>query len=546
MRSITRTCERVVFIRGWMSVWLTVVSLAVLATVFVPAVQAMQRSGPELLTYDELVQLYEQEIPSAPLREKLNRLLTTPFINNEASNLGVKPLKPYSPKLGRFLRVVFWNIERGLEFEAIKLALSDAAKFSSLLDKSKYPRGSTRRMRVLRQVELLREADVIILNEVDWGMKRTEYRHVAEELASALGMNYAFGVEFVEIDPLDLGIEQFEDVPAEDRTELIEHIKVDRTRYKGLHGTAILSRYALQNVRLVPFVHQGYDWYTGELKGVTRLEAGKRAVGRRVFLEKVLREVRRGGRMMLLADIVDPDIPGGKATIVATHLEARTKPENRVKQLEELLDYIKDIDHPVILAGDMNTSTKDTTPTSIGREIKKRFGSGQFWMRQGLKYATGVGLMLDVVLGGVGFGRAQADPTVRHIRVVATNPEAKFFDVLERFRFSDGGAFDFRGDSKRSANGRRGTLANSNERGRKGFVTTYEVTRTIGPVGRFKLDWIFVKPPTLTSPRDRNQSYRFAPHFGRTYRSLNYSLADRISDHSPISVDLPLTEPRIR
>lgn len=546
MRSITTTFNRAIFVRGQVSVWLTMVSLAVLVTVFTPTVGAMQQSGPELLTYEELVQLYEQEIPSAPLREKLNRLLTTPFINNEASDLDVKPLKPYSPRLGRFLRVVFWNIERGLEFEAIKLALSDAAKFSSLLDKSKYPRGSKRRMRVLQQVELLREADVIVLNEADWGMKRTDYRHVTEELASALRMNYAFGVQFVEIDPLDLGIEPFEDVPAEDRAELIEQIKVDQTRYKGLHGIAILSRYALEHVRLIPFVHQGYDWYAGELRSVTRLEAGKRAVGRRVFLEKVLREVRRGGRMMLLADIVDPDIPAGRATIVATHLEARTRPENRVKQLEELLDYIRDIDHAVILAGDMNTSTKDTTPTSIGREIKKRFGSGEFWMRQGLKYATGIGLMMDVVLGGVGFGRTQSDPTVRHVRVVATNPEAKFFDVLERFRFSDGGAFDFRGDSKRSANGRRGTLANSNERGRKGFVTTYEITRTIGPVGKFKLDWIFVKPSALTDPRDRNQPYRFAPHFGRTLVSLNYSLSDRISDHSPMTVDLPLAEPRIR
>jgi len=65
-------------------------------------------------------------------------------------------------------------------------------------------------------------------------------------------------------------------------------------------------------------------------------------------------------------------------TIVATHLEARTRPSNRLKQLKELLSQIKEIEHPVILAGDMNTSTEDMTPTSFQREIKKRLGSENF------------------------------------------------------------------------------------------------------------------------------------------------------------------------
>lgn len=41
------------------------------------------------------------------------------------------------------------------------------------------------------------------------------------------------------------------------------------------------------------------------------------------------------------------------------------------------------------------------------------------------------------------------------------------------------------------------------------------------------------------------QAHRFAPHFGRTLKSLNDALRDRISDHSPIMVDLPLGEPRL-
>jgi hypothetical protein len=116
---------------------------------------------------------------------------------------------------------------------------------------------------------------------------------------------------------------------------------------------------------------------------------------------------------------------------------------------------------------------------------------------------------------------------------------------LKDFRFSDTGAFDFRGERERSIGGKDDPLANSNERGDKGFITTYEVERTVAFVGRFKLDWIFVKPPGLTDPYAREQPHRFAPHFGRTLKSLNDALKDRISDHSPTIVDLPLGEPQL-
>ncbi len=526
--------------------WPTLLLLAALAYATEQQARAAQQSGPELFSYDELVQLYEQEVPPEPLRRKLSRLLSTPFISNEASARAIAPMKPRAPRLGNYLRIAFWNIERGLEYEAIEAAFTNPAKFSSLLDKKKYPRGSKQRAEILQQVEMMKQADVIVLNEVDWGMKRTGYRNVIADLASALNMNYVYGVEFVEVDSLDLGIEKFDEATREDKAELTEQIKVDPKRYKGLHGNAILSRYRLDNARLLPFDNQGYDWYTGEKKGVTKLEAGKRMVREKAFLDKVLREVRRGGRMMLLADIEDSAIPGGKVTIVATHLEARTTPQNRVKQLEELLSQIKDIAHPVVVAGDMNTSGNDSTPTSIGREIKKRLGSGKFWANRGIKRATGAGLVFDAVVGGIRSARTQADPTVRSAGFVSSNPEAKFFDVLKEFRFSDGGAFDFRGDRNRSIGGDAQTLANSNQRDKKGFVTTFEVTRTIGATGKFKLDWIFVKPPALTDPYDRKHPYRFAPHFGRTLKSLNYSVEDRVSDHDPLLVDLPLGKPQIR
>lgn len=69
---------------------------------------------------------------------------------------------------------------------------------------------------------------------------------------------------------------------------------------------------------------------------------------------------------------------------------------------------------------------------------------------------------------------------------VASNPEAEFFDKLKDFRFTDGNAFDFRGERGRSVGGKDDTLANSNQRGDKGFITTYEVERTVAFVGKFK------------------------------------------------------------
>lgn len=504
-------------------------------------VQATPRSSTELLTYKELVELYDRENPSAQVQFKLQTLLTTPFVNNEASSRGARPLKPPGTGAGRNLRVAQWNIERGLEYEALESVFADPSKFVSLLDHSKYPSGSAKRALVLEQAALLRGADIIVLNEVDWGMKRTGYRNVVADLAAALKMNYAFGTEFIEIDPIALGTESFDGMGDADKAALADQITIDAARYKGLHGTAILSRFPLVNVRLIPFRFQGHDWYAGEKKGVTKVEKGKRKVGELAFQEKVEREVRRGGRMMLLADIEDRDIPNGRLTIVATHLESKTKPKSRVKQLEELLATIKGIEHPVVVAGDMNTSARDATPTSIKREIKKRFGSKKFWVEQSLKFLTGFSWPNSLLLGGLNEYRKQADPTVRSIHFVASNPEAKFFEVLKKFRFADGGAFDFRGERGRSIGSGNSPLANSNQRGGKGFITTFEVERTLGFIGKYKLDWIFVKPPALKSPYGEGQSHVFAPHFGRTLKELNHSIEDRISDHDPLIVDLPLT-----
>lgn len=498
------------------------------------------QQAPELFTYAELTRLYETPNLPDSLQAKLDRLLTTPFVSNTAS-AHVSTL-PKSPQLGTFVRVVQWNIERGIEYDAIKAALTDATQFARLIDPAAYPRSGKDRRQILQQVALLRQADVIVLNEVDWGMKRTNYRNVAADLATALHMNYAYGVEFVEVDPISLGTEEFEEVSSEDRAKLKTQITVDKSRYRGLHGTAILSRFPLENVRLQPFEHQPHDWYKQERESVQPLEAGKRKAGELVFREKVQREIRRGGRMMLTAEIADERLPGGRMTIVATHLEDKTKPEGRRKQLEELLNRISAVEATVVVAGDMNTSTHDGTPLSIERALKNRLGSKSFWAKQALGILTGVRLP-TLLLTGMNTYRTQADPTVRSIPLVASNPEAEFFEKLKDFRFADGNSFDFRGERERSIGGKDSPLANSNERGDKGFITTFEVERTIAFVGKFKLDWIFVKPVRLTEPYAKDAPHRFAPHFGRTLKMVNEAIKERISDHAPIMVDLPIAEP---
>jgi endonuclease/exonuclease/phosphatase family metal-dependent hydrolase len=518
--------------------------LSVLVFCFVGAGIASAQQSPQLLTYNELVQLYEQKIPPEALQTKLNNLLATPFVSNAASARGVKPLIPTSPALGPFVRVVAWNFERGLEYDAIQSAFTNPARFAAMIDSSLYPRGSAARKEILQQVALMKQADVILLNEVDWGMKRTEYRNVVADLAAAMGMNYAYGVEFVEVDPIALGIEKFEELSPEDAAQIAGELSVDQSRYRGLHGNAILSRFPLKNVRLERFEHQPHDWYKQEVDSVKPLEKGRRKAGEIAFGEKISREIRRGGRMMLSADIADARIPGGQLTVIATHLEDKAKPEGRRKQLEELLARIKDTNSPVVLGGDMNTSTHDSTPVSVKRLLKNRLGRKSFWLKQGLGLLTGVKLP-SLLLTGLNTYRTQADPTVRSVPLVASNPEGEFFERLKDFRFADGGAFDFRGERERSTDNHDGNLANSNQRGDKGFITTSEVERTIGFVGRFKLDWIFVKPPALTDPSAKDAPHKFAPHFGRTLRPLNNAIKDRISDHSPLMVDLPLEEPQI-
>jgi endonuclease/exonuclease/phosphatase family metal-dependent hydrolase len=479
--------------------------------------------------------------PPESVAGKLERLLRTPILSNEAAVAGTRPHRPSLDGIGPVLRVAFWNIERGLNFDLIKLALSDPDGFKqAVLERGALD--ANKLANIERQLRTLRDADIIALNEVDLGMKRTDYRDVARDLAQALGMNYVFGVEFVEVDALDdLGLEKVQlENPALSQ-KMREDLRPDPARYLGLHGSAILSRYPIQNARIfrLPVCH---DWFNTERAEISKLEKGKRLAANKVFLERIEREVRRGGRMAIIADVKIPGLLAGAATVVDVHLENKCKPECRSKQMDALLAQIKEVEHPVIVAGDLNTTGTDGTPTSIRREILSRVKNYEFWVTQALRWGTPASLPL-AVLTPVKYFKNYLDPTAAHLPVIGANREAILFRHIEHFRFVDQNAFDFRGETEHNLHEKNGTLANSNQRARKGFEPTFTLKRDFGGlVGRYKLDWFFVKP-FIQRPRGGGMSFEFAPHFPMTMRDLNNAVPDGISDHAPITVDLPLSDP---
>ena len=79
----------------------------------------------------------------------------------------------------------------------------------------------------LAAVPLLADADIIILNEMDIGMARSDQQHTTRLLAFMLGMNYAWGLEFMEL-------------TSGTRTEQQAFSAIPN--FHGLHGSAFLTR----------------------------------------------------------------------------------------------------------------------------------------------------------------------------------------------------------------------------------------------------------------------------------------------------------------
>jgi endonuclease/exonuclease/phosphatase family metal-dependent hydrolase len=103
------------------------------------------------------------------------------------------------------LRVVDWNIDRGLKLPAIIDFLADT------------------------------RADIFVLQEVDINAHRTHRLNIAREIARKLRLNYVFGREFV---------------------ELTQGTKTN----PAYHGQATLSRWKISNPRVIRFQRQSDFW----------------------------------------------------------------------------------------------------------------------------------------------------------------------------------------------------------------------------------------------------------------------------------------------
>jgi len=103
------------------------------------------------------------------------------------------------------IRVVNWNINRGLRLQRVVEFLASA------------------------------KADVVLLQESDLNARRTHHLNVAKEIAQKLQMNYVFGREF---------------------QELTQGSRAS----PAYHGQATLSRWPLSNSRILRFQKQSNFW----------------------------------------------------------------------------------------------------------------------------------------------------------------------------------------------------------------------------------------------------------------------------------------------
>ena len=493
--------------------------------------------GADFLSFEELKTLVTHPQPGGALESKVARLLNRPIISNEAYYQGKRPAVMQNPQQGDFLRVATWNVDKSIRIKEVAEMLSSKTKFESLIDARTAPKDSAARQELLRERDRLATADVIILQEMDIGISRSGYRDAARELAQALGMNYAFAPQALEIDPVLLGLEEISD----GRGGKVRH-QPDDARYKGVFGLAVLSRYPIQKAESFQLKAQPYDWHAGEKAGTDFAEGARRLATEIVFENQIVREMKVGGRVFFRVDLDVPGMPGGTLSVINNHLEIKARPRDREAQMTEILSYIRAIPHTVVMAGDHNTAHEDLSPTSITRVFSRTTSNPQTWL--GISMNLLMAAPIAVNSGRVLLNTAKNfhSPMAPHIPVLLPNKTRGIFNRVEEFRFGDGGRFDLRGDKERSINRSSAKLANSNEKAIKGQTPTFSVQRPLGPIGRSRLDWMFVKAPPSSQALGKD-SYRLSPHFGETLSGLISGLTVRLSDHSPCVLDIPLAEP---
>jgi endonuclease/exonuclease/phosphatase family metal-dependent hydrolase len=137
-----------------------------------------------------------------PLDAELRQVMTSAK-EIETGNFAVPRFWIWPPDS---MRVVDWNINRGLQFERVIEFLGSA------------------------------KADILLLQEADLNARRTRRLNIAREIAQKLQMNYVFGREFQEL------------------------TQGSRTS-PAYHGQATLSPWPLSNFRIIRFQKQSSFWH---------------------------------------------------------------------------------------------------------------------------------------------------------------------------------------------------------------------------------------------------------------------------------------------
>ncbi len=500
----------------------------------------VKKSSPKLLSFKQLKQMVENPKPTGDLAKQYQQLLSTPFIDNSVYYRSGMPKHSEHPTLGPSIRLTTWNIEKSVRVPEVAQIMTSAARFESMM-RSEIREQPAAYQETIRQRVALAATDILLLQEMDIGHCRSGYLFAAKRLAKKLKMNFVYAPQQLEIDPVHLGLDHIKFENGDVDKKACRALLGSSAKYRGVFGVAVLSRYPIKDVQLFQLKTQPYDWYEGEIQKPDFIEVGRRRASHTLFKFQPIREVKVGGRAFTRVDLHVPGIPLETLSIINIHLEIKTTPEERRRQIQEILSYIKGIKNPVVMAGDFNSSSTNVSSTSLNRVVQNTATSPTRLLSAGLFAAevSGVSQIRSIVNGF----KNLADPLAWNIPVVLPNKTRSLFTTIRDFRFEDGGAFDFRGDARRSMHGRSGVLSNSNQRqSQKGFTYTYSVPRSIGALGCERLDWIFVKS-FLTDPRDKKGSYRLAPHFGETLGLVNLSVEQPFSDHHPITTVLPLREP---
>lgn len=489
-----------------------------------------------MLSFHDLVALASVDPPPPELQQRLDRLFAEPFISNEASLDGAGPKRPEVPRLGRVVRIAEWNINR-LEKRSMLGALGNLGDYEAYVNAN--PKLTLKqRRRAITEARELQGADIIVLDEVDDGVKRSGYRNVPRDVARLLHMNYVYGVEFVELNSIYLGVKRMDILGGKEQESATGKFGVDPKRDRALEGSALLSRYPILSAKIIRLPEE-YDWYRKEIGAIDALRKAEKWTAKKIFDEELKRQVRRGGRIVLVVELAVPEARGGVLTVVCPHLEDYTTPDGRRKQMDFVLKQIGGISGPVAIAGDMNTLGHDGTPTTVQHTLVRRILLNyRFWMGEALYLALPVP-GLHYAFAAANYFKNFHDPTAFGVPLILPNRSRFLFDDVHRFRFQDGGQLDWAGLKKASFHHRGRTLSVSNQRAWKGFATSFSYRKTYrGFVGKFKLDWMLVKEPGKQG--DLEGRFPFQPYFGRTLCEVNTGPPNRISDHCPIALNLTL------